>query len=134
MFDRPELAEDPRFVTNVDRVRNRAEVDAVVAQESRRFTTATLDKLLAHSGIPAAQLNTMTDLLAHPQLAERDRWREVGTEAGPIRAVLPPMTFSDVQMRMDPVPALGQHSAVVLGGAGYDVDEIARLRADGVVQ
>lgn len=134
VFDRPELAEDPRFVTNVDRVSNRAEVDAVVAQECRRFTTAAIDELLARSGIPAAQLNSMKDLLAHPQLVARDRWRDVGTEAGPIRAVLPPMTFSDVQLRMDPVPALGQHSGAVLGDAGYDVDEIAHLRADGVVQ
>lgn len=134
VFSSPELAEDPRFVTNIDRVRHRAEVDAAVAERTRRFGTHELDELLAKFGIPAAQLNDMKGLIAHPQLAERDRWREVGTEAGPIRAVLPPMTFSDVQMRMAAVPALGEQTDAVLAELGSTPEQIERLRADGVVQ
>jgi len=133
VFGRPELAEDPRFVTNVERVRHRGEVDAAVAGQTRRFDTAQLDKLLAHSGIPAAQLNDMKGLIGHPQLAARDRWREVGTEAGPIRAVLPPMTFGDVELRMDPVPALGEHTTALLAELGHTTDQVAELRAAGVV-
>lgn len=134
VFDRPELATDPRFVTNIDRVRNRAEVDAAVAAQTRRFTTRDLDELLARAGVPAAQLNDMKSLIAHPQLAERDRWREVETEAGPIRAVLPPMTFADVQLRMDPVPALGQHTDALLTELGRGTADIAQLRKTGIVQ
>ncbi|MBF6355723.1 CoA transferase [Nocardia higoensis] len=134
VFGVPELADDPRFVTNIDRVRHRTEVDAAVAEQTRRFTTGDLDGLLAKFGIPAAQLNDMKGLIAHPQLSARDRWREVGTEAGPIRAVLPPMTFSDVEMRMDPVPALGEQTDAVLAELGSTPEEIDRLRAEGVVQ
>ncbi|HLS77074.1 MAG TPA: CaiB/BaiF CoA-transferase family protein [Nocardia sp.] len=134
VFGAPELADDPRFVTNIERVRHRAEVDAAVAEQTRRFRTRDLDELLAEHGIPAAQLNDMKGLIAHPQLAERDRWREVGTSAGPIRAVLPPMTFADVQMRMDPVPALGEQTDTILAELGVDRAEIQRLRADGIVQ
>ncbi len=133
VFGRPELAEDPRFVTNVERVRHRGEVDAAVAAQTRRFGTAELDEMLAHSGIPAAELNDMAALIAHPQLAARDRWREVATEAGPIRAVLPPMTFRDVELRMGPVPALGEHTGKVLAEFGHTDEQIAELRAAGVV-
>ncbi|MET7772707.1 CaiB/BaiF CoA-transferase family protein [Nocardia sp. NPDC005366] len=134
VFGCPELADDERFATNIERVRHRAQVDAAVAAQTRRFGTAELDELLAAAGIPAAQLNDMKSLIAHPQLSARDRWREVDTEAGPIRAVLPPMTFEDVQMRMDPVPALGQQTDAVLAELGRTAEQIARLRADGVVQ
>lgn len=134
VFARDDLAANPRYATNVLRVQHRAEVDALVAEETRRFFTADLDALLAKAGVPAAQLNDMKGLIAHPQLEARDRWREVGTEAGPIRAVLPPMTFRDVEMRMGPVPALGEQTDRILGELGLTEAQVAGLRAAGIVQ
>jgi formyl-CoA transferase len=134
VFGQPGLAGDERFVTNIDRVRHRAEVDAVVAQHTRRFTTRDLNDRLAAAGIPAAQLNDMKGLIAHPQLSTRDRWRDVDTEAGPIRAVLPPMTFADVEMPMAAVPALGQHTDALLAGIGLTDDQIVKLHTAGIVQ
>lgn len=134
VFGRPDLAGHPKFATNILRVQHRAETDAVVAEHTRRFETAELDKRLAAAGVPAARLNEMKDLIEHPQLEERNRWREVGTEAGPVRAVLPPMTFSDVEMRMGAVPALGQHTDAVLADLGLTEEQIAGLRAAGIVQ
>ncbi|MFD5810292.1 CaiB/BaiF CoA transferase family protein [Rhodococcus aetherivorans] len=134
VFGRPDLAGHPKFATNILRVQHRAETDAVVAENTRRFETAELDKRLAAAGVPAARLNDMKHLIEHPQLAERDRWREVGTEAGAVRAVLPPMTFSDVEMRMGAVPALGQHTDAVLAELGLTDEQVAGLRAAGIVQ
>ncbi|MET8800616.1 CaiB/BaiF CoA-transferase family protein [Nocardia sp. NPDC004568] len=134
VFDRPELADEPRFATNIERVRNRAEVDELVGALTRGFDTADLDDRLAKAGIPAAQLGDMKSVIAHPQLAARDRWREVGTEAGPIRAVLPPMIFRDVELRMGAVPALGEQTDTVLAGIGFGEGRIAELRSAGVVQ
>ncbi len=134
VFGQAGLAGDERFVTNIDRVRHRAEVDAVVAQHTRRFTTRDLNDRLAAAGIPAAQLNDMKGLIAHPQLSTRDRWRDVDTEAGPIRAVLPPMTFADVEMPMAAVPALGQHTDALLAGIGLTDDQIVKLHTAGIVQ
>ncbi|MAU83323.1 MAG: formyl-CoA transferase [Gordonia sp.] len=114
VLGRPELADDPRYATNIERVRRRGEVDDLVAAETKRFTTAELDEALASAGVPAAEIRELDGVVAHPQLAERDRWREVGTEAGPIRAVLPPMTFADVELPMGDVPALGQHTQAIL--------------------
>jgi crotonobetainyl-CoA:carnitine CoA-transferase CaiB-like acyl-CoA transferase len=133
VLERPDLADDPRFVTNLERVRHREETDAVVAAETRRFTTADLDARLAAAGVPAAELNDMADVVAHPQLAARDRWREVGSPAGPVRALLPPPTFRDVEPAMGEVPALGAHTGAVLRELGLAEDDVDRLHRTGVV-
>ncbi|MBW0114432.1 CaiB/BaiF CoA transferase family protein [Pseudonocardia abyssalis] len=118
VFGAPEHADDPRFATNVQRVRHRAECDALVASFTGTWTTEDLDDRLAEVGVPAAQINSTAALVEHPQL--RDRWRSVATEAGEIRGVLPPMTFRDVELPMGAVPALGEHTAAILAELGID--------------
>jgi itaconate CoA-transferase len=120
VFGHPEYADDHRFATNVDRVANRTECDALVASFTTIWTTAALDERLAETGIPAAQLNDTANLIEHPQLAERDRWRTVRTEAGDIRAVLPPMTFRDIELPMGAIPALGEHTEAIFAEFGLD--------------
>jgi itaconate CoA-transferase len=70
------------------------------------------------AGIASARLRTPAGLAAHPQLAARDRWREVGTPAGPVRARLPPVTVPGREAAMGAVPALGQHTESVLAEFG----------------
>ncbi|GAB3692033.1 CaiB/BaiF CoA transferase family protein [Nocardiopsis oceani] len=124
VFGLSEYVEDPRFRTNLLRVRNREECDAFVAAQTSLWTSAALDERLAEAGIPAARINQVSDLVDHPQLSERDRWRTIGTERGGVRAVLPPMTFGDVEMRMDPVPALGAQTDAVLRELGLDQEAV----------
>jgi crotonobetainyl-CoA:carnitine CoA-transferase CaiB-like acyl-CoA transferase len=116
----PELAHDPRFATNVQRVQHRAECDALVAARTAQWTTADLDARLAAAGIPAAQVKELDQVAQHAQLRARDRWRTVGTEHAPVEALLPPATFSDVEARMGDVPALGQHTHALLVESGLD--------------
>jgi formyl-CoA transferase len=118
VFGAPEHVDDPRFATNVARVEHRAELDELVGSFTRRHTTAELDDRLAAAGIPAAQVNGTADVLDHPQLVERDRWRPVACEVGELRGVLPPMTFTDVELPMGPVPALGEHTDKILAELG----------------
>jgi crotonobetainyl-CoA:carnitine CoA-transferase CaiB-like acyl-CoA transferase len=118
VFGSPDLADDPRFATNLERVRHRTACDAAVAEHTARWSTAELAERLASAGIPAAQVNGTAELVEHPQLRERDRWRTVATEAGDIRGVLPPMTFRDVELPMGPVPALGEHNDRILDELG----------------
>jgi crotonobetainyl-CoA:carnitine CoA-transferase CaiB-like acyl-CoA transferase len=134
VFGVPDLADDPRFATNVARVRNRHECDALVASHTRRFTAAELDVRLAAAGIPAAQVKYLDQVLEHPQLRERDRWRTIDTEHGPTQALLPPVTFGDVEARMDAVPALGQHTHSLLVEAGLDPAAIDDALAAGVAR
>jgi crotonobetainyl-CoA:carnitine CoA-transferase CaiB-like acyl-CoA transferase len=66
------------------------------------------------AGIASARLRTPAEFAAHPQLEARDRWREGGTPAGPVRALLPPVTVPGRPAAMGAVPALGQHTEAVL--------------------
>ena len=115
------------------RCRNRARVDSAVAAGTRALTAEELVRRLDKAGIASARLNSVQELIDHPQLTERDRWREVETPVGKVAAVLPPVTFSDVEARMDPVPALGEHTTAVLTELGRSPAEIAELFSRGVV-
>ena len=116
----PDAAGDSRFATNVQRVRHRAECDALVAAHTARWSTAELDARLAAAGIPAAQVKQLDQVVGHPQLRARDRWRTIGTEHGQAEALLPPATFADAEARMGDVPALGQHTRALLLESGLD--------------
>jgi crotonobetainyl-CoA:carnitine CoA-transferase CaiB-like acyl-CoA transferase len=66
-------------------------------------------------------------------LDARDRWREVDSPAGPLRALLPPVTMAGIEPRMDPIPAVGQHTEAILRSLEYTDDEIAALRDTGAI-
>ncbi|POX38014.1 formyl-CoA transferase [Streptomyces sp. Ru73] len=114
VLGRPDLAAHPDYATNIARCRNRATVDATVGEVTATLPTADLVARLDAAGICNAALHTVHGLIAHPQLTARDRWRTVSTPAGPVDAVLPPITFTDTEAAMGPVPALGEHTEAVL--------------------
>jgi crotonobetainyl-CoA:carnitine CoA-transferase CaiB-like acyl-CoA transferase len=124
VLDAPSLADDPRFTTNVARVAHRAECDAEVAARTARWSTAELDARLAAAGIPAAELKDVGEVVDHPQLRARDRWRKVATEHARVDALLPPVTFADVEASMGDVPALGRHTRALLVESGVDADDL----------
>lgn len=133
VLGRPELAADPRFVDNAARVRNRPQVTSLIEAAFASLTAAEAASLLDRAGIANGRLNDPTDVWNHPQLAARDRWREVSTPAGPVPALLPPVRFDDAEQAMGPVPGLGQHTDAVLAGLGYSALEIKAFRRDGTV-
>lgn len=133
VLGRPELAAHPDYATNIDRCRNRAEVDRLVAEQTARWGSDDLLAALVAAGVPAARINDVASMVAHPQLDARQRWTNVDTEAGPVRALLPPIGLRDVAARLDPVPALGQHTEAVLSELGYSADQIALMRESGAV-
>ncbi len=109
-----DLAADDRFATGSARVEHRpdllAAIDAV-------FSTLTGDEVVARleaADIANGRRRTLDEVLAHPQHAARDRWGEVATPAGPVRAFVPPITLPGRSPRMDPVPDVGEHTDAVL--------------------
>ncbi|MCD0449120.1 CoA transferase [Actinocorallia sp. API 0066] len=113
LLRRPDLAADPRYARNADRVERRAELDAVLGAWCAARDLAEVQRLADEAGIGNARLNSVADLAAHPQLVKRERWREVGTPAGPVPALLPPALGRDWRVPAGAVPALGEHTDAI---------------------
>ncbi|KWH26742.1 CaiB/BaiF CoA transferase family protein [Burkholderia multivorans] len=130
---RPDLATDPRFDANVRRSENRASLKAVIEQVFADLTAQDVIARLDEAQIANAAVNQVGDLWTHPQLHARGRFRTVGSPVGELKALLPPATIDSFDVRMDPVPALGEHSAAILRELGRSDADIEQLRADGVI-
>jgi itaconate CoA-transferase len=116
------LAADARFST-----------DALVGAACGARTRDELELELDAAEIAHARANDVAAFVAHPQLAARERWRDVESEVGPLAALRPP--FSGLgEPRMDPIPALGEHTAPVLAELGFDRASIAAFVASGTVK
>ena len=110
----PQLASDPRFDSNAKRNANRAELQAEILRIFGALKAAEVVQRLDDAGIANAHVNDMAGLWAHPQLAARQRWRKVGTPVGEVPALLPPGRNNQYDYRMDPVPAVGEHTEAIL--------------------
>jgi itaconate CoA-transferase len=133
VLQRPAVATDPCFDTNTKRSDNRVQLKALIEEIFRPLTAAQVIERLDAAGIGNAAVNTLADLWRHPQLAARGRWVQVGSPAGPIPALKPPADNDRFDCRMDPIPALGEHTDAILAELGYDTDEISNLHAAGAV-
>jgi crotonobetainyl-CoA:carnitine CoA-transferase CaiB-like acyl-CoA transferase len=133
VLERPELATDPRFDTNVRRVANREALTTLIIEGFARLTAAEAMARLDSAGIANARVNDVHELWAHPQLAARSRWRTIGSPVGPLPALLPPAGSDAFEPRMDPVPALGEHTSAILGELGYSTIDIEQFQSAGVV-
>ncbi|WP_041822100.1 CaiB/BaiF CoA transferase family protein [Streptomyces davaonensis] len=133
VLQRPELGSDPAYATNAARVANRERTDEFVAKALGALDADEALARLEGAGIACARLRDLYEVADHPQLAARERWREVGSPVGPLKALLPPITLPGGETaRMGDVPALGEHTETLLRAVGMTVDEIAALRRDGV--
>jgi crotonobetainyl-CoA:carnitine CoA-transferase CaiB-like acyl-CoA transferase len=133
VLGRPELEHDPRFRGNTERVANRAALTTIVEEVFARMTADEVLALLDRHGIANGRINGVEDVVSHPQLAARQRWRAVGSSAGPFQALLPPANLRGVEPSMGDVPALGQHTATVLRWLGYGDAEVEAMRAEGAI-
>jgi itaconate CoA-transferase len=132
-LERPEVASDPRFATNVRRVENREALTTCIIKAFAGLSAAEVMARLDRAGIANARVNEMREVWSHPQLAARGRWRMVGSPAGALPALLPPAGSEAFEPRMDAVPALGEHTGAILGELGYSGGDVERLRVNGVI-
>lgn len=133
VLERPALATDPRFRDNNARRERRVELTALIEEYFADMTALEVVRKLDAAGIANGRLNEPGDVWEHVQFSARDRWREINTPGGAVRALLPPFTFTDVEAAMGDVPALGQHTDAVLAELGYATAEIQALHAAGAV-
>jgi len=128
VLQRPELARDARFSSNSKRTQDRESLRAIIVDVFSRLSAEQVIARLDAAQIANAHMNDMHDVWQHAQLKARRRWTEVDTPAGPLPALLPPGVPDAASVRMDPVPAVGQHTNAVLAELGYSAERIAALR------
>src|SRR5688572_18515573 len=114
----PGLSSDSRFATNSARVANREALDQVITQAFVNLPAADVVARLDAAGIANARMNTVGGFLDHPQLAARDRWRDVASPVGPLHALVPPINLEGTDPVMGPIPALGEHTDAILQEIG----------------
>jgi len=129
----PELAQDERFSANFKRSENRAELRAIIVEAFSRLSAEEVIDRLDNAPIANAHVNDMAGVWAHPQLKARGCWSEVDSPSGSLPALLPPGRNTAFTPRMDPIPALGQHTDALLAELGYAPGDIQRLHQQGAV-
>ncbi|KAK5004702.1 hypothetical protein LTR60_006482, partial [Cryomyces antarcticus] len=134
---RLDLLEEPRFRTNALRVENREAMDAIVNDIFKEKTIEEWLAVLDGSGLAHGPVNSIQKAFEHPQTRARDMIQTVeceAAEAGHINMIGVPVKFSETKgtIRARP-PFLGEHTAEILEGIGYEAKRIEQLRKDGVV-
>lgn len=124
------LKADPRFSSSPARLQNREAMHARIEQVFSRMTSAQVVERLEAAEIANARLNDMREFWAHPQLAARGRWTKVASPAGLLDALKPPFNIDGFEPRMDPIPAVGEHTRPILAELGYSAAQIDALAAE----
>ncbi len=131
----PELARDPRFATNGNRVERRAALRPILAARFATRSTANWLAALDAADIPCGPINDVLAAFASPEAEALGMTVELDHPAwGVIRQVGVPFQLSatPASVRTAP-PALGEHTDEVLAELGYDAVEVARLRRSAIV-
>src|SRR5690606_37201058 len=109
VIGRPELVQDPRFVTNGERMRNLGALTPLIAERMKQRATAEWVRDFEAAGVPVGPVNRIGDMLAEPQVLARDMVVELDhPKAGPTKALGLPIKFSET-------PGAVSHAAPLLG-------------------
>ncbi|VTU35684.1 Formyl-coenzyme A transferase [Variovorax sp. PBS-H4] len=133
VLQQPQLVADPRFDTNANRSRNRAELRELIEQAFGALSAQQVIARLEEAQIANARVNEVGALWEHPQLQARGRFRTVGSPAGALKAMLPPGVHSSFDYCMGAVPDVGEHSGAILRELGRSEAQIASMRNAGAI-
>ena len=133
VLGQPALKTDARFNSGPKRSQARQPLFEIIVQAFAPFSAQQIVDRLDAAQIGNARMNDMHEVWDHAQLRARQREVDVMTPVGPIKALLPPGVPGEFEPRMDPIPALGQHTDAILTELGYSSEQISRLRSQGAV-
>ena len=133
VLGRPDVEDDERFRTNELRLQHREALRAVIEKTFATLKAEEIEAKLEGARIAHARMNSVREVIDHPQLTARSRWTEIGSEAGPLRALPPPVAIEGVDPVMGAVPALGQHTSAILQELGFTDDVVAKWKREKVI-
>ena len=135
-IEAPELADDPKFISNRERLRNQAELHERLEPLFRTRPALEWEKLLLEFEVPCGVVGSYGSFFTHPQVEAVGMNPVVEHPTiGPIRMVGVPVNFEKTPGRIQrPAPTLGQHTVEVLREYGYESDAIDRLHRQGIVR
>jgi formyl-CoA transferase len=132
---KPELAQDPRFKTNVERLENRVEQDAILEKVFGRFTVVELTRIIKDAGIPCGPINKVDKIVTDPQVQHlgviqdlpHNRISDLKVPGIPVHLSRTP---GEIQ---GPPPMFGEHTDCILLDAGYSQEEIEEFYSSGII-
>lgn len=137
LMDLPALADDPRFLTNPLRAKNRTQLVPLLQQVFLQQSVAHWNKLLGDAGVPCGPINNFEQVFQDPQVIERQVLFQLDHPlTGPAKFIANPVKLSATPVRYQrPPPMLGQHThEVLLGDLGLGEEEIAALSSSSIIQ
>lgn len=132
---RADLAADPRFATNADRLKHVEELDAAIGDFIGRYDQAALVALMEEAEVTVGPIYDVSQIMEDPHVVEREilaDYPDAEIEHLPMHHVVPRLSGTPGSIRL-PAPVLGQHSRDILEQLGFDEAEAARLISEGVV-
>ncbi len=118
VLERPELARDPRYLTNADRLKNRETLEPTIEEILGTMDRSVVIAKLEAADVPYGWINDFQAVVNHPQLSARDRWASYNSESGPLRLLKHPMNIDGLPQRTGAVPAVGAHTEEILREVG----------------
>jgi formyl-CoA transferase len=135
VLQKPELADDPRFLTNEKRLANRAALEPQVETALAAFTAEEAEARLEAASVAYSRLNDVAEVLSHPQVLQRDRLLSIEApgNAGSVDVLRAPFNIEGVSEPRSALPAVGEHTDTILAELGYTAAEISAIHQRGAV-
>jgi itaconate CoA-transferase len=127
VLEEPALAHDARFRSNALRNEHREALRHIILDRFSALDSAQVRERLDRAQIANADVNSMHDVWRHPQLSARGRWAEVASPVGGVPALKPPGRSDAFEYRMDPIPAVGEHTGAILRELGFAGEDVERM-------
>lgn len=114
VLGRPELVDDAQFDAATKRSENRVILKEIIEDVFKNMTAEEVVTKLDKAAIGNAKVNDMAAVWNHPQLEARGMWKDIETENGKLKALVPPGTPNTFQPTMGPIPRVGEHNEKIL--------------------